>query len=153
MKKLLLPALALIAIALIVYFSGNDDQPSPAASTAENNTAGSGTSDAMFQQAFDSRSSGLQVEGAGEVLKMLRDDLDGSRHQRFIVRLKSGQTILIAHNIDLAPRVQSLKTGTRVSFSGVYEWNKNGGTVHWTHHDPDDRHRAGWIRYDGRVYQ
>ncbi len=153
MKKLLLPALILITIGLIAHFTSKDGAHSPAASSSVKETATAQPGDEEIERAFGSRSSGVQVEGMGEVLKVLSDDIQGSRHQRFIVRLKSGRTILIAHNIDLAPRVPSLHTGATVSFRGVYEWNRNGGTVHWTHHDPDGKHRAGWIRYDGRMYR
>jgi hypothetical protein len=84
---------------------------------------------------------------------MLDDDLSGSRHQRFILRLSSGQTVLIAHNIDVAPRVEGLQEGDSVSFYGVYEWNEKGGTVHWTHHDPAGKHMSGWLKHSGRTYQ
>ena len=70
-----------------------------------------------------------------------------------IVRLASGQRILIAHNIDLAPRVSPLREGDTVSFRGEYAWNPKGGVVHWTHHDPGGRHAAGWIRHEGQVFQ
>ena len=104
-------------------------------------------------RAFDAGTSNVQVEGAGVVTRVLTDDLDGSRHQRFILRLASGQTVLIAHNIDLAPRVAGLREGDTVSFYGEYEWNEKGGTVHWTHHDPKGRHVMGWLEHKGRTYQ
>jgi hypothetical protein len=87
------------------------------------------------------------------VTRILADDLAGSRHQRFVVRLASGQTVLIAHNIDIAPRVAGLQKGDRVRFYGEYMWNEKGGMVHWTHHDPDGRHVAGWLKHNGRTYQ
>ena len=83
----------------------------------------------------------------------LPDDTEGDRHQRFIVRLASGQTLLIAHNIDVAPRVEGLDEGDTVGFRGVYEWSDEGGSVHWTHHDPDGSHAPGWILHQGRTYQ
>ena len=46
-----------------------------------------------------------QVSGNGVVINILSDDNEGDRHQRFILRLPSGNTILIAHNIDRAPRI------------------------------------------------
>ena len=61
-----------------------------------------------------------QCEGEGKVIRVLADDLDGSRHQRFIVQLASGQTLLITHNIDIAPRISGLKAGDSVSFNGEY---------------------------------
>jgi hypothetical protein len=109
--------------------------------------------DARIEDAFANRVSGQQVAGQGTVAKVLRDDGNGSRHQRFIVRLDSGRTLLVAHNIDLAPRVAGLRAGDRVVFYGEYEWNPKGGVLHWTHRDPRGRHPAGWIRHDGRLYQ
>lgn len=97
--------------------------------------------------------SGQQVRGGGKVVRVLPDDNDGSRHQRFIVRLSSGRTLLIAHNIDLAPRVPSIRVGDTVSFNGEYEWNDKGGVIHWTHRDPQNRHQAGWIEHKGKRYQ
>lgn len=109
--------------------------------------------DAVFAQAFEDRARDLQVQGRGTVARILKDDAEGGRHQRFIVRLASGQTLLVAHNIDVAPRVAGLSKGDGVAFRGVYEWSDEGGTVHWTHHDPDGAHPAGWIRHDGRTYR
>ena len=96
---------------------------------------------------------GQQVQGSGRVTRILSDDNDGSRHQRFILELSSGQTLLIAHNIDLAPRVSSLKAGDMVGFYGEYEPNSQGGVIHWTHHDPQGRHVAGWLEHNGKRYQ
>jgi len=112
-----------------------------------------GSSDAVLENAFAQRISGLQARGQGTVVKVLRDDGNGSRHQRFIVRLASGRTVLVAHNIDLAPRVETLRASDAVAFSGEYEWNPKGGVVHWTHRDPQGRHPAGWIKHNGRTYQ
>jgi hypothetical protein len=97
--------------------------------------------------------SGDQVSGEGRVTRILGDDSMGDRHQRFILELDSGQSLLIAHNIDIAPRVDSLQVGDTVSFYGEYEWNDKGGVIHWTHRDPQGQHDAGWIRYRGRTYQ
>jgi hypothetical protein len=114
---------------------------------------GTAGDDSPIGRAFKNRTSNVQVEGAGVVTRILADDLSGSRHQRFIVRLKSGQTVLIAHNIDIAPRVDGLQEGDGVRFYGVYLWNEKGGMIHWTHHDPQGRHVAGWIKHSGRTYQ
>lgn len=109
--------------------------------------------DEVFARAFEQRRSNIQVEGQGVVRRVLADDNDGSRHQRFVVALASGQTLLISHNIDLAPRVVGLRKGDAVSFSGEYEWNAEGGVIHWTHRDPKKRHPAGWVKHNGEVYQ
>ena len=111
------------------------------------------TGDAEFAKALESRSSGVQIQGQGIVTKVLPDDNDGSRHQRFVVRLGSGQTVLVAHNIDIASRVSSLRAGDTVAFSGEYVWNPKGGVIHWTHHDPSGRHVAGWLKRGDQTYK
>jgi hypothetical protein len=93
----------------------------------------------------------LRVDG--RVALTLADDRDGSRHQRFIIETNGGQTLLVAHNIDLAPRLDGLKAGDSVALYGEYEWNDQGGIMHWTHHDPAGRHEAGYIEWRGRKYQ
>ena len=114
---------------------------------------GAAPDDSQIERAFKDGTSNVQVEGEGVVTRILADDLDGSRHQRFIVSLASGQTILIVHNIDLATRIAGLQTGDNVSFYGEYVWNDEGGKIHWTHHDPQGRHVAGWLKHNGRTYQ
>lgn len=116
-------------------------------------TAPTVTSDQQLRSAFERRQSNLQIAGSGTVVRLLSDDLEGSRHQRFILRLRSGQTVLVAHNIDLAPRVASLRVGDIVAFYGEYEWSEEGGVIHWTHHDPAGRHVAGWLKHKGKTYQ
>lgn len=110
-------------------------------------------SESVILDAFRNRRSNVQVQARGTVVRMLSDDRDGSRHQRFIVEVAPGHTVLIAHNIDLAPRVAALKPGDRIEFAGEYEWNERGGVIHWTHHDPERRHPGGWIRHRGKVYE
>ena len=96
---------------------------------------------------------GEQARGAGTVIRVLADDNDGSRHQRFILRLPDGRTLLIAHNVDLAPRINGIREGDTVEFYGEYAANSKGGVIHWTHHDPQGRHPHGWLRHQGRTYQ
>jgi hypothetical protein len=103
--------------------------------------------------AYRNRERRVEVCGRGVVARVLREDDEGSRHQRFVVRLPSGQTVLIAYNIDIAPRIEDLRPNSTIEFAGEYEWNAQGGIVHWTHHDPSGRHAPGWIRYGGRAYQ
>ncbi len=145
MKKLLLViVVAISAYAGYVQYHSRLLE-SPAVETAQ--------SDSVLASAFENHASSIQVQGQGLVSKVLPDDNDGSRHQRFIIRLDSGQTILIAHNIDLAPRVSSLGEGDAVSFKGQYEWNVKGGVVHWTHRDPAGRHPGGWLKHNGKTFQ
>jgi len=153
MNKFLLIA----ALAVAAYFTLAPDVRTPASPAAETQPGVSSlardSDEATLENAFVNRSSNQQVAGQGTVVKMLPDDTNGSRHQRFIVRLNSGRTLLLSHNIDLAPRIDSLHTGDTVAFYGEYEWNPKGGVIHWTHRDPQGHHPAGWIKHDGQTYQ
>jgi Protein of unknown function (DUF3465) len=113
----------------------------------------SSESDRVLRRAFEEGTSNLQVEGRGAVKRILPDDNKGSRHQRFILELSSGQTLLMSHNIDLAPRIPDLRKGDKVSFKGEYDWNREGGVIHWTHHDPDGRRSGGWLKHKGKTYR
>ena len=147
MRKVLLPVVVVVALAFYAYSRSSvpDVSGAPAANATD--------SDAILANAFDKQISDIQVEGRGTVVRVLPDDNEGGRHQRFILRLNTGQTLLIAHNIDLASRIRSLRAGDTVAFSGEYEWSAKGGVVHWTHRDPNGRHQAGWLRHNGRSFQ
>lgn len=105
------------------------------------------------RQAFEDRARGRLLQVEGRVQRLLADDRDGSPHQRFIIATNSGHTLLVAHNLDLAPRLDGLAVGDRVSLFGEYEWNDQGGVMHWTHDDPAGNHPAGYIDWNGRRFQ
>ena len=105
-----------------------------------------------MNKAFQKRDTGSWIEVTGFVKRLLSDDNDGSRHQRFIIDIGDRRTLLIAHNIDLAQRVP-LREGDSVRVRGQYEWNDRGGVLHWTHHDPAGRHAEGYVEYRGRRYR
>lgn len=157
MKNLIFLAFIAGAIALLQGGPESEpvlnDAPQAAVSTVAAPMPGASSADERLRTAFANRESNLQVQGSGVVQRVLSDDSDGSRHQRFILQLASGQTLLVAHNIDLAPRVAGISVGDRVEFNGEYEWNAQGGVMHWTHRDPQGRHEAGWLRHGGRTYQ
>lgn len=140
-----------IALALVLaYVFGQDHLPSALTSAP---SATLGNADQAVAAAFAARRNDVAIEGEGEVTKILADDTRGSRHQRFILRLPEGATLLVAHNIDLAPRLDALKVGDRVRFAGEYEWNKRGGVLHWTHHDPRGKRAGGWLELAGKRYE
>jgi len=107
----------------------------------------------QIEKAYHSHTSGIMVTAEGSVERTLADDTSGDRHQRFIVRLPSGITVLVAHNIDAAPRVPGVAVGGAVKLHGQYEWTDKGGTIHWTHRDYRGSHEAGWIEYKGIRYE
>ena len=149
--------LILVAIVILVaaYFGLDFKQ--------KQNTSNSsvpGTSNAVavddqnkIMQAYQKQRSNVQVQAQGIVKAILPDDNEGSRHQKMILKLENGLTVLIAHNIDLAPRIEGLKKGDSVEFFGEYEYSQKGGVIHWTHHDPRGKHIDGWLKYQGKMYQ
>lgn len=157
-KWLLLAALAIAGLQLVqTQLPTRPDTRHPAAdspaASALSETKPQDTDAQLASVAFAEKRSNIQVQGEGVVVRVLADDAEGSRHQRFLLRLSSAHTVLIAHNIDLAPRVDALRAGETVSFSGEYEWNERGGVIHWTHRDPDGHHVSGWLRRNGSTYQ
>ena len=139
--------LSLLPSALLAQKTGSTTRKSSAPRAARS------VDDDAIGRAFANRTSDIQVEGKGKVIRLLSDDLNGARHQRFIVQLASRQTLLITHNIDIAPRITGLKIGDSVRFYGEYVWNAKGGLIHWTHHDPQGRHVTGWVIHNGKTYK
>lgn len=123
------------------------------AATAQSKALPAIPANQAIYQLFAQKRGNAQVAGYGIVTRVLDDDTQGSKHQRFILDIGNGQTLLVAHNIDLAPRVKDLKAGDSIAFYGEYEYNEKGGVLHWTHHDPQKRHRDGWLSKGGKYYQ
>ena len=114
--------------------------------------AGLQTGGDAVEQAFAAQRSDLWLETRGRVIRVLRDDNEGARHQKFILQLDGGHSVLVAHNIDLARRIPA-REGVSLSVRGRYEWNDRGGVIHWTHHDPDGREQGGWIEVGDVRYE
>lgn len=148
-KTMVAPLLALLALAITALpdvLQGWQD--------AQYEAQGAGVADNRALYALMAQKRGdVMVEGQGVVQAVLKDDNDGSRHQRFILDVGAGKTLLVAHNIDLAPRLPSLRVGDTVRFYGEYEVNHRDGVLHWTHHDPAGRHAHGWLEFQGKRYQ
>lgn len=142
-------------MAVLVYSQGwIGGTGGPVSTSVSASAAGSASApaDDPIPGLFHGRRSGVEVQGTGIVSRVLPDDDQGSRHQKFLLTTPGGVTILIAHNIDIAPRLDGLSVGDRVDFLGDYEWSDKGGTVHWTHHDPSGQHQNGWLKWKGRAY-
>jgi hypothetical protein len=132
----------------------------PTAGTTTAAAGGKSLGDGGIPRLFARRASDEWVEAEGRVVKVLPDDdsTDGgtnARHERLLVKITPDVTILIAHNIDAAPRVPA-EEGDTLRFRGQYEWSEKGGTVHFTHapkfktQDPNAR---GWIEHARKRYE
>ena len=158
MKKIISVLLLLASVLLLSQFYKSVDSNAINASVnlpnAQTNQIEHASKNASnIENAFQQQLSDIDVEGFGRVIKVLADDQSGSRHQKFLLEIPSQHSILIAHNIDLAPRIENLQVGDTVYFKGEYQWNPKGGVVHWTHHDPQGKHIGGWLEFNGKRYQ
>lgn len=92
------------------------------------------------------------VEGGGlTVTKLLPDDNNGLKHQKWMVRLSNGFTMQAVYNSDLCPRVP-LKVGDVIAMGGQFIWTKGGALLHWLHHDPKGRRPDGFVFVNGKFY-
>lgn len=94
----------------------------------------------------------VEITIMAPIYKLLRDDTEGIPHQRFLIWLNNGTTVLIAHDLRMARRVPVNK-GDVVKIHGEYIWNEKGGVIHWTHHSDTPYHEGGWIDLKGNRYQ
>jgi hypothetical protein len=73
-------------------------------------------------------------------------------HEAFNVTSDDGHRVEIVDNVKLAPRVPVVP-GDRVVVQGeLVPGASRGPLVHWTHHDPAQRHADGFIELHGRRY-
>lgn len=155
-KKMMNKIFAVLILAVVVFIGKMTDTNEEKTSSTYNQTSTTSITENSLNsvdKAYKSKKSDVQVKGSGRVVKVLRDDTKGHKHQKFILKLESGTSILIAHNIDLAPRIKDISKGDVIEFYGEYEYNSKGGVVHWTHHDPGKRHIDGWLKSKGQVYE
>jgi len=137
-----------IACAAVALLIATACAPAAPAATASDTAA----QNAAVQRAFEQRAEGAELTATGIVDRVLSDESGPSGpHERFIVRLPSGMTVLIEHNLSIAPRVP-VAIGSAVTVHGEYVWNAEGGLLHFTHHDPDRSHENGYVLYGGRRY-
>ena len=141
-RNRLLPLLIVAGLVLYQYYHAGNEAVDAGLQTGSN----------AVEQAFAAQHSGLWLEASGRVSRVLRDDKEGARHQKFILELDDGHSVLVAHNIDLARRIPA-REGLSLTVRGRYEWNDRGGVIHWTHHDPDGREQGGWIEVDDVRYE
>lgn len=148
-KTLSATSLAPLIFLLITANCGqtNSNEPINATPQSGNPLDSALTPITIIETAYVNHDSNIIVTVKGEITRILSDDTIGDNHQRFIIQLSNQQTILVLHNIDIAPRVTGIVISSLVYVHGEYVWNDQGGLIHWTHHDPDSLHENGWIVY------
>lgn len=107
-----------------------------------------------YSQVLDAQSRQAQsvpITVTANVFRLLPDDRRGNPHERFLIKLPNGSTVLVAHNINLAAYVP-LAEGDLVTISGEFIWNPKGGVIHCTHRATNVRHKGGYIDFNGKRY-
>lgn len=110
------------------------------------------TDDSRLVAAFKARR-GVDFIEAGNlvVTKLLPDDNQGLRHQKWQARLSNGGILTIVYNSDMDEKVP-LNVGDVFSVGGQFIWTGNGGLIHWVHDDPKGRRPDGYVLFDGVQY-
>ncbi len=106
--------------------------------------------------AFLSQRSHFEVTASGKVARLLGTRAGRvGRHEGFLVRLEGpaghGLTVKVEDNVDLTGPIP-LAAGDDVVIHGEYIFDRRGGIVHWTHHDPRGRHEPGFVEVHGHRY-
>src|SRR5512140_1826472 len=94
LRRLMVFALAGALVYTFYPRFASHDAAAPSSLTSPSTIGGSNA----IAVAFEQHRSNVVVEASGTVTRVLADDRDGSRHQRFVVAVPSGHTVLIAHN-------------------------------------------------------
>lgn len=121
-------------------------------SAPANSTSAQAIGQSQLIQAQADGAKKVELIFSARVKKILPDDTKGLPHQRLLLSIDNGTTVLLAHDIKYAPRVP-VQVGDLLVVKGEYIWNRKGGVVHWTHHSDTPRHEGGYIEFNGQRYE
>lgn len=141
----ILLALALIAAAL--WYVRTSHRLESASDARRYTHAGCTVAVAQFAR----HASGAWLTVSGGVQRVLPDSTGRLRHQRFILGCATGFTLLIVNDVSIGTRAP-VTAGAHVVVRGQYEWDSEGGLLHFTHH-AEGGGTGGWILLGSQVYQ
>ena len=104
-----------------------------------------------LEEAHRYRQTGIMAEVDGTVARILMDDKEDQRNQKFTIRLTNGQMVLVIHDQEAAGRVP-VSFGDTVLVRGEYVWTETGGTLRHTQRDYSAQRLHGWIDHKGERY-
>lgn len=150
------PAIAALTTCCLVIFgcaAAQNQAPAPVASNAPGQSANqTAAGDAQAIRAQQLQLVKVPLTVTAPVKKMLKYDDRGLPHEKFLLSLSNGATILVAHNTKMAPYVP-IQAGDLVTVHGEFIWNAKGGLIHWTHHSDSQSHEGGYIDFNGKRYE
>lgn len=108
--------------------------------------------DTALVAAVQSRRNVHYVEGGNLVVtKILPDDNHGLPHQSWEAQLSDKSFITVVYNTNMGERIP-VEVGMTFSVGGQFIWTKDGGLIHWLHHDPKKKRPDGWVFIDDVLY-
>lgn len=108
--------------------------------------------DAQIIQAQSQQARKVELTVTAPIKKMLREEDYREPHQRFLLMLSNGTTVLVANDLQYGTYAP-VQEGNVVRIHGEYIWNERGGVLHWTHKSDEPRHESGYIDFNGMRYQ
>ncbi|MCC2678779.1 MAG: hypothetical protein K0R29_1355 [Pseudobdellovibrio sp.] len=127
---------------------GKKNQPAPITVSQP----GKKEDDSALIAAVQSKRNVHYVEGGNLVVtKILPDDNHGLPHQSWEAQLSDGSIITVVYNSNMGERVP-VEEGMTFSVGGQFIWTKDGGLIHWLHHDPKKKRPDGWVFLEDIVY-
>ena len=104
--------------------------------------------ESTLKKAVENKEDKVYITVRGKVSRFLKDDEEGSSHQRWILdgdEEDVGLSVMVIHNLERFDRVP-LELGDRMEVRGKYVWNDKGGLVHWTNHAVHGEVEGGYIK-------
>ncbi len=94
----------------------------------------------------------VEIKSA-QVVKLLRNDNRGARHQRWLIQLTNSKPILAVYNIDLSDKIP-LSPGDIIDLAGELKFDEKKKTplIHWLHDDPQQKRKNGYVIHNGKKY-
>ncbi len=130
--------------------TGQENAPGNAPGSRVETTNAS--NDSALVNAVNSKRNVDFLEASGvTVIELLADDTQGLPHEKFIVRLSNGATVLCVFNLDMGQRIP-LKVGDIVDLGGQFKWTNVGALMHWLHADTQNRRPDGYVDLNGKRY-
>lgn len=108
--------------------------------------------DGQIIQAQSQQARKVELTVTAPIKKLLREEDYREPHQRFLLILSNGTTVLVANDLKYGT-FAPVQEGNVVRIHGEYIWNEKGGVLHWTHKSDEPNHESGYIDFNGMRYQ
>ena len=143
-KSIIAGFLSAIAIVLLGFGVASQVWQAPSSYNAEPGFR-------VLADAYLNKKSGMMAEVQGQVTRLIMDEEESARVQKFVICAISGQSRLVTHDLSRSDRVP-VAIGDKVMVRGEYVWSEPGGTLICPTRDNGSGGRNGWIEHKGERY-